>query len=496
MQLSLFQPPQKEVQERPAIRLDIGGVFVLNHDYTPMLPISKQCSEFLLINGHAATYRHYPNVIILKKQQVDNRPLDRYTVELKIDPGARHSGLALVIYDKVTKQYTALWGANLSHKGHVVTMNLLQRRGVRRSRRNRKTRYRPPRFDNRGNARQEGRLMPSSLSILNNLINWSKRLQRYIPIHSIAFEWVKFDTQKMANPEISGVEYQQGELEGYETREYLLEKYHRTCVYCGADNKNLQIEHVVPRSKGGSNRVSNLVLACEKCNQAKGNKPIEEFLAKKPDLLKKILGGLKKPLQTAAAVQTIRKATHERLTKATGLPVHLWSGGRTKMNRVKQKYEKDHWIDAVCTGETGAAVTIPEDLTPLTIKAMGRGDRQSQTVDGHGFPRMKVLTVKGKPVLNANGKPMKVRCSPKMKSKRIGANGVQTGDMILFRQAKKPDIIKARVSSIDKTGGVTIKHPTTKGKRLSTRAACCKILQKADGYDYQNEDEDSDDSDE
>ena len=167
------------------------------------------------------------------------------------------------------------------------------------------------------------------------------------------------------------------------------------------------------------------------------------------------------------------------------------------MNRVKQKYEKDHWIDAVCVGETGAAVTIPEDLTPLTIKAMGRGKRLMQTVNKGGSPRMKVLTVKGKPVLNANGKPMKVRCSPKMKSKRIGANGVQTGDMILFRQAKKPDIIiKARVSNIDKKGGVTINHPTTKGKKLTTRAACCKILQKADGYDYQNEDEDSDDSDE
>jgi hypothetical protein len=344
--------------------------------------------------------------------------------------------------------------------------------------------------------------MPSSLSILNNLINWSKRLQRYIPIHSIAFEWVKFDTQKMVNPEISGVEYQQGELEGYETREYLLEKYHRTCVYCGADNKNLQIEHVVPRSKGGSNRVSNLVLACEKCNQAKGNKPIEEFLAKKPDLLKRILhslnpSGLNKPLRAAAAVQTIRNATCQRLTEATGLPVYKWTGGQTRMNRVKQKHEKDHWIDAVCVGETGAAVTIPEDLTPLTIKAMGRGKRLMQTVNEGGSPRMKVLTVKGKPVLNANGKPMKVRCNAKEKAKRVGANGVQTGDMILFRQKKNPDVtIKARVSSIDKTGGVTIKHPTTKGKRLTTRAACCKILQKTDGYSYQNEDDDSEDSDE
>ena len=448
---------------------------MLNHDYTPMLPVSKKCSEFLLTNGHAATYHHYPHVIVLKKQQVDNRPPDQYTIELKIDPGARHSGLALVIHDKTTNQYTALWGANLSHKGHIVTMNLTKRRGVRRSRRNRKTRYRSPRFDNRGNARQEGRLMPSSRSILGNLINWSKKLQKYTPIHSIAYEWVKFDTQKMANPEISGVEYQQGELEGYETREYLLEKYHRTCVYCGAEDTQLQIEHVIPRSKGGSNRVSNLVLACEKCNQKKGSKSIEEFLSKKPDLLKKILNGLKKPLQTAAAVQTIRNATRRCLVDATYLPVDLWSGGRTKMNRVRQGYKKDHWIDAICIGETGAAVTIPDDLTPLTIKAMGRGDRQMQAVDKFGFPRMKAI--------GTGNDTSKERCSAKMQSKRVGSNGVQTGDIILFKQKKNPIVIKARVCSIDRNGGVSIKDPKSKG-RLSTRAEFCKILQKADGYNY------------
>ena len=75
----------------------------------------------------------------------------------------------------------------------------------------------------------------------------------------------------MQHPEIFGIEYQQGELAGYEVREYLLEKWGRKCTYCGKENIPLQIEHIIPKSKGSSNRISNLAIACEKCNQKKGN---------------------------------------------------------------------------------------------------------------------------------------------------------------------------------------------------------------------------------
>jgi len=95
-------------------------------------------------------------------------------------------------------------------------------------------------------------------------------------------ELARFDMQRIQNPEISGVEYQQGELMGYEVREYLLEKRDRTCAYCGKTDIPLEIEHIVPKSKGGSNRVSNLTLACTECNMKKGNKPLEQFLSRKP----------------------------------------------------------------------------------------------------------------------------------------------------------------------------------------------------------------------
>ncbi|MFN2411424.1 MAG: HNH endonuclease, partial [Halomonas sp.] len=95
------------------------------------------------------------------------------------------------------------------------------------------------------------------------------RLRGLAPITAISQELVRFDLQKLENPEISGIEYQQGNLLGYEIREYLLEKWGRECAYCTATDTPLQIEHIAPKASGGSNRISNLTLACHDCNQEK-----------------------------------------------------------------------------------------------------------------------------------------------------------------------------------------------------------------------------------
>ena len=93
-------------------------------------------------------------------------------------------------------------------------------------------------------------------------MTWVERLQHYLQITALSQEVMRFDTQKLQNPEISGVEYQQGTLHGYEVREYLLEKWSRECAYCGAREIRLEINHIVPRSCGGSDRISNLTLSC------------------------------------------------------------------------------------------------------------------------------------------------------------------------------------------------------------------------------------------
>jgi 5-methylcytosine-specific restriction endonuclease McrA len=106
------------------------------------------------------------------------------------------------------------------------------------------------------------------------------------PITTIEIEQVKFDLQKLEDPEIKGCQYQQGTLFGYEVREYLLQKWGRACAYCGVTNTPLQIEHIKAKAKGGSNRIGNLTLACPECNKAKGTQDIQDFLAGKPELLR------------------------------------------------------------------------------------------------------------------------------------------------------------------------------------------------------------------
>jgi hypothetical protein len=212
-----------------------------------------------------------------------------------------------------------------------------------------------------------------------------RRLQKLANVTGISLELVKFDMQAMQNSEISGILYQQGELAGYEMREYLLEKFNRTCIYCGAKKVPLQVEHIIPKARGGSNRISNLTLACDACNKAKGTLSLEDFLSAKPALLKKIKAQLKTPLKDAAAVNATRWELWRQLA-ALGLPVQCGTGALTKFNRTKQGLPKAHWLDAACVGKD-TPVLKPLKVAPFYIKSYGRGTRQIWQTDAFGFPR-------------------------------------------------------------------------------------------------------------
>lgn len=132
----------------------------------------------------------------------------------------------------------------------------------------------------------------------------------------------------------------------------------------------LHIEHITPRARGGSDRVSNLTLACEPCNTRKGTQTAAEF--RHPELHAKA----KQPLKDAAAVNSTRWALYERL-KQTGLPIETGSGGRTKYNRTRLNLDTSHWVDAACVGES----------TPDTLMtAKGHGTRQMCGTNTYGFP--------------------------------------------------------------------------------------------------------------
>ncbi|MEQ9672137.1 RNA-guided endonuclease IscB [Coleofasciculus sp. G2-EDA-02] len=347
-------------------------VFVLDTNKRPLDPVHPGTARHLLNQGKASVFRRYPFAIILKEACPDAPVQD---LELKFDPGSKTSGIAIKQGNKV------IFGAELQHRGQQIKDALLSRRQLRRGRRNRKTRYRKARFLNR--TRPDGYLPPSLQHRVDTVLTWVNRFCRLAPIGSIAQELVRFDLQLMQNPEISGVQYQQGELQGYEVREYLLEKWSRKCAYCGVENVPLEIEHIQPRSKGGSDRVSNLSLACNPCNQAKGNQDIREFLAGKPDLLNRILKQAKSPLKDAAAVNSTRWALFNAL-KATGLPISSGTGGQTKFNRTRLNLPKTHWLDAACVGQIDSLLFLASK--PLLIAAKGHGTRQMCGTDKYGFP--------------------------------------------------------------------------------------------------------------
>ncbi|WP_417158878.1 RNA-guided endonuclease IscB [Spirulina subsalsa] len=418
-------------------------VFVLDTHRKPLTPCTPGMARSLLKAGKAMVFRMYPFTIILPKTvQATPEPLT-----LKLDPGSQVTGIALL-------QATALiWVAELIHRGQGIQAALLSRRQLRRSRRDRKTRYRQARFLNR--TRPQGWLAPSLQHRVDTTVTWVKRLSKLAPMGNIVQELVRFDLQRMENAEISGVEYQQGELQGYEVREYLLEKFHRQCIYCGAKDLPLEIEHIHPRSRGGSDRVSNLTLACHSCNQAKGNQDVQDFLAGKPDLLQRVLSQAKAPLKDAAAVNTTRWALFNAL-KATGLPVSTGSGGRTKFNRTRFGLPKTHYFDAACVGETEELTVFSEQ--PLLIKATGHGTRQMCRTDQFGFP---------------------TRYVPRFKF----VQGFQTGDIVkaVVTSGKKAGIYIGRVA-VRTSGYFNIAAPGGLLQGISHKY--CKPLHQKDGYAY------------
>ncbi len=426
----------------------MSKVFVLDTNKQPLNPVHPGRARMLLSLGKAAVFRRYPFTLILKEEVLTP------TVEplrIKIDPGAKTTGLALV-NDNTGE---VVWVAQLQHRGFQIREVLTSRRQLRRSRRNRKTRYRKPRFLNR--TRAKGWLPPSLNSRVANIVTIVKRLSSLCQITAISQELVRFDTQQMQEEEISGVGYQQGTLAGYEVREFLLEKWNRRCAYCGAKDTKLEIEHIQPRSKGGSNRLSNLCLACVPCNQKKGNLDILDFLKGKPDLLKRILAQVKRPLADTAAVNATRWNLYAKL-KDTGLPVEVGTGGRTKYNRTIRGLAKTHYWDAACVGVSTPIKLITTGVKPLLMVAKGHGTRQQCPTDQWGFP---------------------IRYCSRTKVHK----SFQTGDIVkaIVTSGKKIGTYVGRIAT-RATGSFNIS--TRDGLVQGISHKYCKHIHKKDGYSY------------
>lgn len=426
----------------------MSKVFVVDANRNPLNPVHPGYARLLLTQQKAAVLRRYPFTIVLKTavEHSEVQPL-----RLKIDPGSKTTGLALL--NDATG--AVVFAAEIQHRGQAIKSALDQRRLVRRSRRQRQTRYRKPRFANR--KRKDGWLSPSLESRIANIVTWIHRLRKLVPITTLSQELVKFDLQQMENPEISGVQYQQGTLAGYEVRHYLLEKWDRACTYCGIKGVPLQVEHIQAKANGGTDRVANLCLACEKCNLAKGKLDIRVFLAKQPDLLAHIQAQAKAPLKDAAAINMTRWILYNRLI-TIGLPVECGSGGLTKFNRTIRELPKTHWIDATCVGKSTPERINVSGVVPLLIIATGYGRRQRCNVNEIGFP-----------------------CSRPKGAKRV--KGFQTGDIVkaFVTTGKKQGMYVGRVL-VRASGSFDIQ--TKQGRVQGISHRFCTPVHRCDGYQY------------
>lgn len=439
------------------------SVFVLDRSGRPLMPCTEKRARLLLERGRARVHRLIPFVIRLVDRQVEDSEFQ--PLRLKLDPGSKTTGLALVRDTETVDTATGdiqrgaavLSLLELVHRGRQISEALTARRQMRRRRRN-QLRHRAPRFLNRGN-KNSGWLAPSLQHRVDTCMALVERIRRWAPVQAISSELVRFDMQALQNPEISGIEYQQGTLFGYEVREYLLEKWGRQCAYCDAKDVPLQIEHIHPKAQGGSNRASNLTLACRCCNQKKAARSVQDFLAKDKKRLAHILAHAKAPLRDAAAVNSTRWALAKAL-QATGLPVELASGGQTKFNRCTLGIPKTHALDAVCVGKV--EFTQQWQQPTLLIKATGRGSYQRTRLNKFGFPRGYL-----------------------MRQKQV--HGFGTGDMV---RAVVPSGVKAGVHvgrvAVRATGSFNIQSYRD-GKSTVVQGIShkhCRVIQRGDGYGY------------
>lgn len=451
--------------------------------------VMESKARWLLSHGKAAVFRTYPFVIILKEEKEEKHP-ESYT--LKIDPGAKTTGMALLDSKGHVVQFV-----ELEHRSQQIQKNLETRKGARRNRRQRETRYRKPKWGNKTrkkdskfcaySPRPEGWLPPSVEASVNNIETWIKRFQKYCNLTDIYVETVSFDTQKMDNPEIQGKEYQQGELCGYEIREYLLEKYQHKCQYCGGKTGDqvLEVEHKHPKGQGGSDKVSNLTLACHTCNQAKGNKTPKQWLEelqKKEDKIAKKQNDADPDKEPKESLNQIRIKNIDKILKGQAVgassrycawvnssrwkllrmaeryeEVHVSKGYITRANRIQAGLPKEHYYDALCVKEAPKEVKILTSSV-LCIKATGRGSHFRGRTNACGIidkrlPRQKEFF------------------------------GFQTGDMVRAEvpKGKKAGTYTGKVA-VRSSGyfNIQTKEETVQG--ISHKY--CRAIQKADGYSY------------
>ena len=449
------------------------SVPVLDQNGNPLAPTRPSRARRLMEQGRAVkTWKHGRFAIRMTDRSQANCVVP--TVTLGIDPGAPTTGLAVTITTTAGEKVIA--GCEVKHRGHRITQAMLSRRAYRRLRRQR-IRRRPARFNNR--RRPKGWLPPSLLSIAANIRTNVRHLTELFPIAQIAVETCRFDPRLISDPDVFGKGYQHSERDHMQVREYVLQRDGRTCQYCGETKGQMEIDHVIPKSRGGSDRISNLATACHPCNQVKGNRPLEEFLAGKPERLARIRRRLQASLQSAAHLNALMPRIVADL-RELGIATKETDAVNTAYNRRQLGVDKTHVNDAACLTGPEALLNVPERVTEVT--AVGHGKRQMLTqISRHGTPRFKT-GVKGKyqgyrawcrlPRAVQGFTPMP---GHKLRQRRV--SGICSGDLIAYEDPAGESSQGYAVLTNNKTRGRVSGQKSVSLKNV-------KLLARSNGYRY------------
>lgn len=341
---------------------------------------------YLLRHGKAHVVSRVPFVVQLDYESTT------YTqeVSLGIDAGSKHIGVS------ASSENMELLAAQVELRSDVVNL-LSTRMELRRARRNRKTRYRKVRFDNR--KRKDGWLAPSVKQKVESHLKVIRLVHKLLPITKTTIEVAQFDAQKIKNPDINGDEYQQGEQMGFwNVREYVLARDGHRCVHCKGKSKDpiLNVHHLESRKTGG-NSPSNLVTLCETCHKAYHRGEFEL----------KIKRG--NSFRDAAVMNIMRWAVYER-AKEEFENVHLTYGYVTKHTRIENGIAKTHAADAFCIAKNINAMRlstffmcrcVPRHTRRLHVANPKKGGIRRSTIASHKigksrFQRFDMVRWKGK----------------------------------------------------------------------------------------------------
>ena len=253
-----------------------------------------------------------------------------------VDTGSKHVGVACVGNDKVLYQSQVELRDDIKKK-------MDSRRMYRRSRRNRKTRYRKCRFLNRRNSIRKDRYCPTLMSKFYGHEREIEFCKKILPItdENIILEVSQFDTQLIEKPWLQEHKwaYQKGVNYGYaNAREHALVRDNYTCQCCGKKNCRLEVHHIQFRSNGGSDDLENLITLCEDCHKA-------VHLGK---IGLKLKGKRRSTLRYATQMSIIRSMLLKKYPDAIET-----FGFVTKTNRENLGLQKDHYIDACVIASGG-----------------------------------------------------------------------------------------------------------------------------------------------